>query len=50
MLARAVPPVFVNRAWPERAKAISAVFLGPVMKAIDNSEVSVPTPAARATT
>jgi hypothetical protein len=36
-----LPPIVVNRAWPERAKAISAVFLGPVMKAIDNSEVSV---------
>jgi len=33
-------PIVVNRAWPERAKAISAVFLGPAMKAIDNSEVS----------
>jgi hypothetical protein len=36
-----LPPVLVNRAWPERAKAVSAVFLGPVMKAIDNSEVAV---------
>jgi hypothetical protein len=36
-----LPPTVVNRAWPERAKAISAVFLGPVMKTIDNSEVSV---------
>ena len=36
-----LPPTFVNRAWPERAKTISAVFSGPVMKAIDNSEVSV---------
>jgi len=35
-----LPPTVVNRAWPERAKAISAVFLGPVMKTIDNSEVS----------
>jgi hypothetical protein len=33
-------PIVVNRAWPERAKAISAVFLGPAMKTIDNSEVS----------
>jgi hypothetical protein len=36
-----LPPIVVNRAWPERTKAISAVFAGPVMKAIDNSEVSV---------
>ena len=36
-----LPPTVVNRAWPERTKAISAVLSGPVMKAIDNSEVSV---------
>ena len=36
-----LPAIVVNRAWPERTKAISAVFVGPVMRAIDDSEVSV---------
>lgn len=36
-----LPPAFVNRAWPERAQQISAVFRGSGFKAIDNSEVSV---------
>ena len=36
-----LPPTFVNRAWPERAQQISAVFRGANFRDIDNSEVSV---------
>jgi hypothetical protein len=34
-----LPPVFVNRDWPERARQISAAFSG--FNALDNSDVSV---------
>jgi len=36
-----LPPTFVNRAWPDRAQSLSAVFLGGNFRSFDNSEVSV---------
>lgn len=40
-ILQGLPPTFVNREWPARAQALSAVFLASNYRAFDSSEVSV---------
>ncbi len=40
-ILQGLPPTTVNRAWPDRARSLSAVFLARSSRAFDSSEVSV---------